>query len=174
MTNAERTSLQKYAKGRKRALEIGTYMGVSANLIVKELDQQGVLYCIDPFITRKNRKNPGLVMTERDLRRNKAFERVRFLIGFSTDKNIQSMVPKDIDFAFVDGDHSYEGLKNDWNLVRQKLKPGGIVCLHDTIVPSEELWRNFGSVSFYNEVIINDRDFETIDQSYSMNVLLRR
>lgn len=38
-----------------------------------------------------------------------------------------------IDFAFVDGDHSYRGLRKDIFLVRELLKPGALMALHDTV-----------------------------------------
>lgn len=38
-----------------------------------------------------------------------------------------------IDFAYVDGDHSYRGLKKDIFLVRELLRVGGYLVLHDTL-----------------------------------------
>lgn len=35
------------------------------------------------------------------------------------------------DFIYLDGDHSYKGLVRDIRLLWPKLKPGGILCLHD-------------------------------------------
>lgn len=37
-----------------------------------------------------------------------------------------------IDYAFVDGDHSYKGLKQDIFLMKEILMPGAIMTLHDT------------------------------------------
>jgi Methyltransferase domain len=37
-----------------------------------------------------------------------------------------------VDFAFVDGDHSYKGLRQDIFLVTPLLKEGAIMALHDT------------------------------------------
>jgi len=37
-----------------------------------------------------------------------------------------------VDFAFVDGDHSYRGLRQDIFLTKLVLKPGGLMVLHDT------------------------------------------
>lgn len=37
-----------------------------------------------------------------------------------------------VDFAFVDGDHSYRGLRKDIFLTKELLKVGGIMALHDT------------------------------------------
>lgn len=38
-----------------------------------------------------------------------------------------------VDFAYVDGDHSYRGLRKDIYLARDLLKTGGIMVLHDTL-----------------------------------------
>jgi hypothetical protein len=37
-----------------------------------------------------------------------------------------------IDFAFIDGDHSYHGLKKDIALLKEIAKPGCVFVLHDT------------------------------------------
>ena len=37
-----------------------------------------------------------------------------------------------IDFAFIDGDHSYNGIKNDFFIVYPLMSPTGIVAFHDT------------------------------------------
>ena len=37
-----------------------------------------------------------------------------------------------VDFAFVDGDHSYRGLRKDIFLTKELLRPGGLMVLHDT------------------------------------------
>lgn len=173
MTTTEKLSLEKFAEGKQNALEIGTYMGVSANLIAKKLHESGFLHCVDPFIDRKNAQNPGLSIAKRDMRRNNISPKIKFLIGFSTDEVIQARIPNDLDFVFVDGDHSYEGLKNDWDIVCRKVKVGGIVCLHDTVIPSGETWRNFGSVKFFDEHIKNEPEFKILEVCHSMTVLIR-
>ena len=37
-----------------------------------------------------------------------------------------------IDLLFIDGDHTYEGVKRDWQLFTPHLAPFGIVVFHDT------------------------------------------
>lgn len=37
-----------------------------------------------------------------------------------------------VDFLFIDGDHSYDGVKRDFELWSPLVRPGGIVALHDT------------------------------------------
>jgi predicted O-methyltransferase YrrM len=36
-----------------------------------------------------------------------------------------------IDFLFIDGDHSYEAVKRDFNLYFDFIRPGGTIVLHD-------------------------------------------
>lgn len=38
---------------------------------------------------------------------------------------------KSMDLIFIDGDHSYEGVKNDTEKALEMLKPGGIILWHD-------------------------------------------
>lgn len=37
------------------------------------------------------------------------------------------------DFLFIDGDHSYEGAKRDFELYGGLVRPGGLIALHDII-----------------------------------------
>lgn len=36
-----------------------------------------------------------------------------------------------VDFLFLDGDHSYAGVKSDWEMYRPLVRPGGLVAVHD-------------------------------------------
>ena len=49
-------------------------------------------------------------------------------------KLIDSYCPDGIDFAFIDGDHSYLGLKNDFSIVYPRLKSTGVIAFHDTLM----------------------------------------
>jgi predicted O-methyltransferase YrrM len=40
-----------------------------------------------------------------------------------------------VDFLFIDGDHSYEGVKKDFEMYSPLVRKGGIIAFHD-IVPS--------------------------------------
>ena len=45
---------------------------------------------------------------------------------------------KPVDFLFIDGDHSYEGVKDDFERYRALVRPGGIIAFHD-IVPGPDV-----------------------------------
>jgi hypothetical protein len=38
---------------------------------------------------------------------------------------------KKVDFLFIDGDHSYEGVRQDYEMYREFVKPGGWIGFHD-------------------------------------------
>ncbi len=41
---------------------------------------------------------------------------------------------RQIDFLFIDGDHSYEGVKKDYELYSPFVRKGGIIAFHDIAV----------------------------------------
>ena len=41
------------------------------------------------------------------------------------------LADKKVDFLFIDGDHTYEGVKRDFNKYSSLVKEGGIIALHD-------------------------------------------
>ena len=131
------------------------------------------LTCIDPFEEKNGNTNPQYLMAKRLLRRQNDLYKVIFLLGYSTDIKVKSMIPEELDFIYIDGDHSYEVLQNDWQIALEKTQVGSIICLHDTTVPAPEPFRLFGSTNFYNEHIVNDTRFKHLETCYSMNVLKR-
>jgi len=49
-----------------------------------------------------------------------------------TSKQASVLFPKDyFDMVFIDGDHTCEGVTQDFNLWKPKVRPGGILCGHD-------------------------------------------
>ncbi len=57
---------------------------------------------------------------------------------------------KRLDLLFIDGDHSYEGVKKDFEMYSPLVKKGGIIAFHD-IVPGPE--RKVGGVhKFWTEI----------------------
>jgi len=55
-----------------------------------------------------------------------------------------------LDFLFIDGDHSYEGVKKDYELYSSLIREGGIVALHDIVPGPSELVG--GVPRFWNEL----------------------
>jgi cephalosporin hydroxylase len=43
-----------------------------------------------------------------------------------------------LDFLFIDGDHSYDGVKRDFEMYSPLVRPGGIIAFHDIVEHSRE------------------------------------
>ena len=171
MNDEELECLERYAKDRHVAVEIGTMMGVSASVIARALNPSGKLFCVDPWEKDGDKENPCWSVCYREIQKKGLLPRVVFLRGFSHE--MEKMMPAQCDFIFVDGDHSYDGIKTDWGIVTRKLSIGGVVALHDTTVPQAEPHRHYGSVTYFDEVIRHHPQFDWIECCYSMNILQR-
>ena len=54
-----------------------------------------------------------------------------------TQSKVRDIFSDGVDFLFIDGDHSYEGVKRDFELYNDLVRPGGLIAFHD-IVPDNE------------------------------------
>src|ERR1043165_2148602 len=102
----ELACLARYAKGCETAIEIGTFMGVSAARIAASLSVNGRIYCVDPYYGG----DALLKICLRHLRRHRVFAKVE-LIRLLSHEAIDKLPPK-ADFIFVDGDHSWKGIES--------------------------------------------------------------
>jgi predicted O-methyltransferase YrrM len=73
-----------------------------------------------------------------------------------------------LDFLFIDGDHSYKGVKQDFEMYSSLVKKGGIVAFHDIVSASRELvggvprfWKEIKSQYKHREIIggLNQKGF---------------
>jgi predicted O-methyltransferase YrrM len=78
-----------------------------------------------------------------DSHKRDTLEQVKLILGGSG---------REIDFLFIDGDHTYEGVKRDFEMYSPLVKKGGIVAFHDIVPhPSEtgcevsKLWEEMKS-----------------------------
>jgi len=71
-----------------------------------------------------------------------------------------------LDFLFIDGDHSYEGVKKDFEMYSSLVRKGGIIVFHD-IVPGPPEYAGFVS-KFWREIKIKHRYMEIVE-SWSQN-----
>ena len=79
-----------------------------------------------------------------------------------------------VDFVFIDGDHSEQGLLADWQAWSPLVESGGIVALHDSRSTPQRPIDDAGSVKVTNDVILRDERFSVVDTVDSLTVLQRR
>ena len=112
-------------------VEIGVDEGVNAERILTKLLIKR-LYLIDPYIPYTYRYGIFITAGKEALARkrlNKFQSKTVFLIGKSED--VFTNIPNNLDFAYIDGNHSYESVKQDIQNYFPKIKPGGILGGHD-------------------------------------------
>jgi len=168
-TEAERACLARHASGRRALVEIGVFEGVTTRVLRGVMAEDGVLYAVDPFPTGRL----GVSLHERIARHEvskSARGRVEWLRTTGTDAaHDPRLADVAVDFMFVDGDHSWDGIAGDWHAWRDKIAPGGIMAFHD----SRET-PGAGSQEFTEQVITRDPGFEVIDTEKTVTVIRRR
>jgi predicted O-methyltransferase YrrM len=55
-----------------------------------------------------------------------------------TYEEVSDLVNGDVDFLFIDGDHTYEGVKQDFEMYSELVSEGGIIALHDIVTHPDD------------------------------------
>jgi len=150
----------------RRILEIGTERGGTLFLFTYVADENATIISIDlppgkyrfgysyPYWKEKVYEsfsfyNQRIYLIRCDSHNSKTLEKVkRILRG------------KELDFLFIDGDHTYEGVGKDFEMYSPLVRRGGVVAFHD-IVPGPP--ENVGGVPrFWNEIKGRYRHLEIV------------
>lgn len=122
----------------KTILEIGTANGGTLYMFAKIADPDAVLISMDlpggpfgggyqkwksPFYRSFAQPGQKIHLLRADSHQKTTADKVKEILGDSK-----------LDFLFIDGDHTYEGVKRDFEIYAGFVKKGGIAALHD-IVP---------------------------------------
>ena len=144
-----------------RGVEIGRYHGGSTLLLADAVGMGGLVTSID--IHKGNAKR-----AEALLKRVRLLVRARIVVGDS--KEVKG--PRhELDFVFIDGDHSYEGVKADQDKWGAFVRPGGMVIHHD-MTPSPTPGRN-GPQRVFHELMEGD-EFEFVASASSLVVFEKK
>ena len=138
----------------RRCLEIGTAGGGTLFLIagsahpearIISIDLPGGLYGLGypiwkiPMFKAFARKNQEIVLLRADSHSPETLEKVR-----------SELAGEKLDFLFIDGDHTYEGVKKDFEMYSSLVREGGIVGFHDIVPHATD--RTVDVSRFWNEL----------------------
>ena len=172
-SEAERACLRRHAAGKKRLVEIGVWHGVNTKAFREAMSPEGVMLAVDPF-RRCFFGIRGFGWARRIAHREvekTSNGRVVWIERLGREApslaEVQPFLP--VDFLFIDGDHSYEGLRADWQAWKNHVAAGGIVALHDS-----RCRNGCGAERFTRDVILEDAGFEPVDAIDSLTVLRRK
>lgn len=159
-------------------VEIGSARGRSTCFIGIALKRlgSGHLYAIDPHeSTDWTDAEAADTYAElgRNLRASGIDDRVTIIRKYSPDAAKEWTLP--IDLLFIDGDHSYAGVKEDWDLFAPHVKEFGLVVFHDTCWDraSDPDWRreDMGVPVFVDELRRRGYPVTTFDQHFGISLV---
>lgn len=97
-----------------------------------------------------------------DIAHNPNFDKLKskylgysYIIGDSTSNDTLDLIKSlgiKFDFIFIDGDHSYEGVKNDYEKFKQFLAHDGFMGFHDIVYSEENVQNNARVDKLWNEL----------------------
>lgn len=112
----------------RTVLEIGTASGGTNFLLGAALPEVTLKLGVDLFVQNKRllhafgRPNCQQVFIDGSSRAPETLARVRAALG-----------ERPIDVLFIDGDHSYAGVRADHELYAPLVRPGGLIAFHDVV-----------------------------------------
>ncbi|MDH3611068.1 MAG: class I SAM-dependent methyltransferase [Nitrosopumilus sp.] len=162
----------------KRIMEIGTSEGGTLFLLCKILDPQGSIFSLDLlhgegggefypewknlFYESFVSNNQTMYLLRENSQEKLTYEKIDKILG-----------EQKLDFLLIDGDHSYEGVKKDFELYRGLIKKDGLIAFHDI---NDENNKNVEVKNFWDEIKFDYDTFEILDEfqgvGYGIGVLV--
>ena len=113
------------------ALEIGSHLGASSCYIAAGLKQNnGHLLCVDTWANETMIE--GMQDTYSEFNKNTSGVTKQITtIRKRSDDVIEDDVKAKLNLVFIDGDHSYQAVKKDFEIVQKWMSEDGIIAFHD-------------------------------------------
>jgi len=143
--------------------EIGVADGCFSDFLLSELRPRKFvafdIFTMHEFTTSwAGRTNMFSNMTQLEYYRRKFADRGPQLVievGRSQE-NLDKYPDKSFDLIYIDGDHSYAGVKADANLAKAKIADNGIIVFNDYIIYDYAYGTFYGVVRAVNELLMNE------------------
>jgi predicted O-methyltransferase YrrM len=121
----------------RHVLEIGTCNGGSLLIFARLADPEATLITIDfpggRFGDEGQMLRPWVIPRLKEPGQKLHFLRLDSHLAATRDRVAGILGGEKLDLLFIDGDHSYEGVKQDFEMYSPFVKEGGIVAFHDIL-----------------------------------------
>lgn len=132
-------------------LEVGTDAGGTLLLWTHVASPDALLIALDSRpLGRLGRRSPYAVLFRSLARERQSIELLMPRNSHdpaTLDELSLLLAGRDVDFLFIDGDHSWEGVKRDFEMYAPLVRPGGLIALHDIVADAAP-----GVVRFWQEL----------------------
>ncbi|TDB75741.1 O-methyltransferase [Micromonospora sp. KC723] len=154
--------------GVRRAVEVGTFTGLSSLAIARGLPEDGRLTCFDiseeyTGIARRYWKRAGVA------------DRIELRIGPAGETLRELPLERHLDFAFIDADKT--GYPIYWDELVPRMRPGGVIAVDNTLRDGRVLApRDAGdrAIAAFNDQVLADVRVETVMLPIADGVTLAR
>ena len=164
VTQGELSAMLNHAHSARNIVEIGCFEGATAMALATST--QGQVYSIDLF----TRGRAGICFGYWIVRTQLVKMRIDnvHLIAASSQEAARK-IHIEIDFLFIDGDHSRKGVERDWSDWYPKVKVGGVIAMHDCKA-SHNSPVELGTMEFYRERLAAMHELAEIESVDSLVV----
>lgn len=152
-------------------VEIGVLNGETSRALLN-INPQIWLVGIDPLIP--DSMEASLIGNEQQIIENTREFGWRFKFLHDYSQNVVHQFEKEsLDFLFIDGDHTYDGVKQDFDLYYEKVRPGGYIYFHDSRMYRGGAPFHVGSSKFTDE-LIQAGTMELLGEAFSLTCFQKR
>jgi caffeoyl-CoA O-methyltransferase len=146
--------------GARDALEVGTFTGYSAICIARGLPDGGRLTCLEldeerAAIARRNLDDAGVG------------EKVEILVGPAGESLEAMAATPTFDFAFIDADKA--GYPEYYELVLQRMRPGGLILLDNMLQDGRVLTQDSDNARIIHQLNERIHDDERVDMAMTIS-----
>lgn len=171
------------AEAQEKLLEIGAAWGASAVLMLLSAPETASVTSIDSFVPETHTDGrPWQATPEtcdaavrralKELGKPEAYWRWRLCPMSSLEAAATWRAP--LDFLYIDGDHSYEAVRADFDAWFPYVRSGGLILLHDSRrlpnEPGDHHARGFRGPTRLAEELLRDKRLHPIDEAFSLSI----
>jgi hypothetical protein len=164
--------LRRHAARARCAVEIGVAEGVSALEMRRVIDPSGTLFLVDPFPTGRLGISLSRLTAHRVVR---SAPRGRVIWVRAGSEEAAAGWDRPIDFAFIDADHTFEGVASHWHDWSRHVPVAGKIMLQGARL-GEDSWvqPGHGPARFFETAIADAPEWKLVDGAGAAMVVERR